>query len=587
MSDFSDINTRQNIPEATPEVQQFRDRVIMDPDLNDGSVQPRQIGDPIRQEMVNPKLNNPDVQTTVTQANTNVSNQQTIVVPKEDPSISPAGSDTINGMRMLTPEEAAQLADAPMVKVEAGDSIVSGTEEIDKIRQQPHNELVDMMSEAIEYEKQNADEFEAVMKDPEQRSKIFDKGQDPVQPTTDKVEYKKAFVNEPRKADTTRYDNSNFDPDDLVPSYDDEEPETTVEATDEDAKANNPEENLESEEDYANYVRGLKTAETSYETVLTTVKDRVTAIPSGRTNQNKTVDDSAFMSAINKFKRDNFRTVSVPLLNSGFSVDMVGTGAVDLNLLYSNTDDNTTRAEYEIEKMKVTIRNVVGTTPKIPKDDLRNMIHFADYNMMAYAHVAATLKNIEMIQTCTDCGEDFRIVCKSSDMIINMDKIKDRANAIRNATDPKQYSLMMMDQEFQADNGCTVILGHPSYAEYIQYSEEVRNMIDGFSSFEQTMFRRVATALPFIRSITLPNGIHTNTIRQKFMALGMLSDDDLTELMKRINEMSDKIITPEFGIKSVKCPRCGKVHNDIRYENLENMLFFHFTITRLMSSIEN
>ena len=320
---------------------------------------------------------------------------------------------------------------------------------------------------------------------------------------------------------------------------------------------------------------------------MTTVKDRVTAIPSGRINQNKTVDDSAFMSAINKFKRDNFRTVSVPLLNSGFSVDMVGTGAVDLNLLYSNTDDNTTRAEYEIEKMKVTIRNVVGTTPKIPKDDLRNMIHFADYNMMAYAHVAATLKNIEMIQTCTDCGEDFRIVCKSSDMIINMDKIKDRANAIRNATDPKQYSLMMMDQEFQADNGCTVILGHPSYAEYIQYSEEVRNMIDGFSSFEQTMFRRVATALPFIRSITLPNGIHTNTIRQKFMALGMLSDDDLTELMKRINEMSDKIITPEFGIKSVKCPRCGKVHNDIRYENLENMLFFHFTITRLMSSIEN
>ena len=292
------------------------------------------------------------------------------------------------------------------------------------------------------------------------------------------------------------------------------------------------------------------------------------------------------MSAINKFKRDNFRTVSVPLLNSGFSVDMVGTGAVDLNLLYSNTDDNTTRAEYEIEKMKVTMRNVVGTTPKIPKDDLRNMIHFADYNMMAYAHVAATLKNIEMIQTCTDCGEDFRIVCKSSDMIINMDKIKDRANAIKNAIDPKQYSLMMTDQEFSADNGCVVILGHPSYAEYIQYSEEVRGMIDSFSSFEQTMFRRVATALPFIRTITLPNGIHTNTIRQKFMALGMLSDDDLTELMKRINNMSNKIITPEFGIKSVKCPRCGKVHTDIRYDNLENMLFFHFTITRLMSSIE-
>ena len=118
MADFININTRENIPEITEQnVQVFPDRVIMDPDLNNGSVKPRQIGDPIRQEMVNPKLNNPDVQTTVTQATTNVSNQQTITVPKEDPSISPAGSDTISGMRMLTPEEAAQLENTQMVKV--------------------------------------------------------------------------------------------------------------------------------------------------------------------------------------------------------------------------------------------------------------------------------------------------------------------------------------------------------------------------------------------------------------------------------------------------------------------------------------
>ena len=527
------------------------------------------------------------MQTTLTYPNSANSTNTTIYVPKEEIAEQPKSD---SGMRLLTPEEAAQLNDTPMVKVDSGDSIVSGTEEIDKIRQQPTNELVGMMNEALEYEKQTANEYAAVMSDPEQRAKIFANTKDPDTGSgSDKVEYHAEYKQNQNtsRRPTTQYENSTFDPDDLVPAYDDEEEEKiTAEATDKDAAENNPEDNLETEEDYATYVRGLKTTETSYDTILSTVKDRVTVIPSGRTNPSKTVDDSAFMSAINKFKRDNFRTVSVPLLNSGFSVDMVGTGAVDLNLLYSNTDDNTTRAEYEIEKMKVTIRNVVNTSPKIPKDDLRNMIHFADYNMMAYAHVAATLKNIEMIQTCNGCGEDFRIVCKSSDMIINMDKIKDRANAIRNATDPKTYSLMMTDQEFQADNGCTVILGHPSYAEYIQYSEEVRGMIDSFSSFEQTMFRRVATALPFIRSITLPNGIHTNTIRQKFMALGMLSDDDLTELMKRINEMSDKIITPEFGIKSVKCPRCGKVHTDIRYENLENMLFFHFTITRLMSSIE-
>ena len=585
MADFNNINTRENIPEITEQnVQVFPDRVIMDPDLNNGSVKPRQIGDPIRQEMVNPKLNNPDVQTTVTQATTNVSNQQTTVVPKEDPSISPAGSDTISGMRMLTPEEAAQLENTQMVKVGSEEgTFVKDDKEVTEIKNQATNELAQMMSEALEYEKESADNFQQLMENPEERAKVM---QSDNTVDTTKVEYHAEYEQKPTTyRPTTQYENSTFDPDDLLPAYDDDVEETPAEATEEDATAN-IEDQLQTEEDYANYVRGLQTAETEYESILTTVKDRVTLIPSGRTNPNKTVDDSAFMSAINKFKRDNFRTVSVPLLNSGFCVDMVGTGAVDLNLLYSNTDDNTTRAEYEIEKMKITMRNVVGTTPKIPKDDLRNMIHFADYNMMAYAHVAATLKNIEMIQTCTDCGEDFRIVCKSSDMIINLDKIKDRANAIKNSLDPKEHSLMMMDQEFSADNGFTIILGHPSYAEYIQYSEEVRGMVDNFSSFEQTMFRRVATALPFIRTITLPNGIHTNTIRQKFMALGMLSDDDLTELMKRINEMSKNIITPEFGIKSVKCPRCGKVHTDIRYENLENMLFFHFTITRLMSSIE-
>lgn len=583
MADFNDINTRKNIPDT--EVQQFRDRVIMDPDLNDGSVQPRQIGDTIPQETVAPKLNNPDVQTTVTQATTNVPTQQTVVVPKEDPSVSPAGSNTISGMRMLSPEEAAQLENVDMVKVDGGDNgavIHDNAEEIKEIRSKPTSDLASMMENALATEKRNADEFEAMMSDPEKRKQVFKDMDDPVSGPNDRVEYS-------RRLGQTQYENTDFDPSTLVPGYDDDDidleaEETPAEATDEDQdKAEAPE--FENEEDYAEYVKKLEIVKPTNESIVSTVKDRVTAIPSNRM-QSKTVDDSAFMSAINKFKKDNFRTVSVPLLNSGFCVDMVGTGAVDLNLLYSNTNDTTTRAEYEVERMKITMRNVVGTSPKISKNDLRNMIHFADYSMMAYGHITATLKTIEMVQTCVNCGQDFRIVCNSSDMIINLNEIKDRANAIKAATSANENSLMLKDQEFTADNGFDIILGHPSYAEYIQYSDEVRNMVDGFNSFEQAQFSRVATILPFIRSIVMPNGIRTNTIRQKFLALGMLSDDDLTELMSTVNKLSNEIITPRFGIKSVKCPHCGKVHNDITYDDLEQMLFFHFTITRLTSSIE-
>ena len=93
MSDFTDINRRETIPEiAEQDVQVFPDRVIMDPDLNDGSVQPRKIGDPI------PKEN-----TVIKPTITNI-----------DESINPKQS---NGIRMLTPEEIAQLDTSNMHKI--------------------------------------------------------------------------------------------------------------------------------------------------------------------------------------------------------------------------------------------------------------------------------------------------------------------------------------------------------------------------------------------------------------------------------------------------------------------------------------
>ena len=49
MADFDNISSRKDYSE-NPQEGQYRDRVIMDPDLNDGSVQPRQINEIPKQE---------------------------------------------------------------------------------------------------------------------------------------------------------------------------------------------------------------------------------------------------------------------------------------------------------------------------------------------------------------------------------------------------------------------------------------------------------------------------------------------------------------------------------------------------------
>lgn len=508
------------------------------------------------------------------------------------------------GMRMLTPEELAQLTGGQPITetpidVEA-ELEEKQNEKVRRFAEEPRNNMANMFEEAMKSEEERVERLDNTLNNDESRAELF-KGTE-MERKSKTVNYESSYESDAASEDTEKpaantqvkreiprsAEEINFD--EFAPSYDDDEEEEEPKAQD---KQNEARPNInDSEEEYAEYIRNLETihyASSEEEpSVVTTVKDRpnVTPVSSGRLNKTKNMQDSSFLSAVNKFKKDSFRTVSVPLVNSGFTVDIVGSGAVDLTLLYSVADSNISSADYELEKMKTVMRNVVGTHPKVGKDNLRNMIHYIDYQLMAYAHVAATLKDIETIQTCPECGNDYHIVCKSSDLILNMDELRERMNAIKNTDNINDYSLMMKDQEFTTTDGFMVQLGHPSYADYIQYLTELKTMNESMNQVELTMLSRVVESLPFIRSVTMPNGVHTSSLYQRFIALGLLTEKDLRDLQAEITKMSEAIIMPQFGIKRVTCPCCGKVNTNIAFNNLDDLLFFHIMVTRLLNQTD-
>lgn len=490
---------------------------------------------------------------------------------------------------VLTPDEAAQFGPGTKIDVEK-EADDARNRNADMKANAQRNDVINLISEAQANEEQRLADQEEYMSDPEKRAEKF-QGQD-IPGETRKVEYRTDYKEDtPKQVERSQTASAFADEDDLLPSYDFEDIEPVPQA-DEQAEEEAKDAPKPGEKEYTEYLKNLETvdipADTQNPSIISVVQEKVAVepVPSNRMSKAKTMGDQAFMSSINKFKKDNFRSVSVPLVNSGFSVDIVGTGSVDLTLLYSAVDQNTLAVDYEIEKMRTIMRNVVGTHPQVDRNSLRNMIHFADYQLMAYAHIAATLKTVETIQTCDECGKDFHIIANSSDLILNMDELRDKMEKIKNADSINQYSLMAFDNKITTNGGFIINIGHPSYSEYIQYMSELKDTLEKLTSVQSARITQMSSILPYVRSVLLPNNVHTSTLYQRFIAITMLSDEDYNQLSNEINKMVEKIILPKFGIRNVECPHCKKINTNIAYENLNDLLFFHITVTRLLNEIE-
>jgi len=386
-----------------------------------------------------------------------------------------------------------------------------------------------------------------------------------------------------RMKDSKASTNPEIDPYDLMPGYTDEdEPEEKIKDPDETPDP--------SDDEYGQYIRDLQVAEiheSENPPVRMIRETRVDIVPSGRTGKNHApLGDQAFMNAITKFKKDNFGRVTTPLPNSGFMADVVGTGVVDLQNLYLNVDQNMTTYDYQLEQMRTVIRNVVGTSPKVSAENLQNMIHFQDFQMLAFAHICATLRSIETVTNCTDCGKPFRITSKPNMLLMNLDELSERRAQIESAPNIEACSLMTTNREVPTSIGIMVTLGHPSYADMIRSIRGFQEYSKNMTESDRKRFESMLKLLYMIRKMKLPTGTYANNIFQMYQTLLLLSDDDLELVNHEANEMRNQIIVPKFGIPEVKCPHCGKIIKDVAYDSLLELLFYHTTISSYLKNPE-
>ena len=449
----------------------------------------------------------------------------------------------------------------------------------DNIQQQKKSEFANLLNGVIKEEEARLERLDNTLKaDEETKAALLGN------PNHGSVTYEKISYGERVKRDQHSTD-PEVDQYDLLPSYDefkDNEPSVDNEV--------DPKNQPLTDDQYGEFIRDLSVVSPvqPQETAVKVIRHAsVDIVDSYRQTKMQTVGDQAFLNAITKFKKDKFGKVTVVLPNSGFMCDIVGTGVVDLTNLYMNVSRNTDTYDYQLEQMRVIIKNVVGTSPKINPADLAGMIHHRDFSMMAYGHICATLDKVETVANCTECGKPFRISSRPTDLLMNMDDLVTRTHEIENAPNIDAYSLMSDYHMVATSIGIKVYLGHPSYQELIRCIRGYQDYKSRMTPADAHRFESMLQLLNMIRRIQLPTGITSNNIFQTYQCIMLLSQEDLDTVNNEVIKMNEKVIEPKFGIHEVQCPHCGKLVKDIAYEGLLDMLFYHTTVSSYLSNPEN
>ena len=278
-------------------------------------------------------------------------------------------------------------------------------------------------------------------------------------------------------------------------------------------------------------------------------KTEIIEVPGNNSDRVKELSDDAFLTRLTKIRRKNFRVVEVPLLNSGFVVSMNGISPGDLVALYNIVEQHAnggiSAIDYLNAQMKTIAKAIVKIHPHFDKSNLHYMIHYADLNLLMYAVVAATLEDAKYpIDACEGCSKAFRITVPSTDIILNKDDIKDRAEQIYNATE-------MQSIDRYSDNSSLT---------------EVDKM---------ALLECATTELPWIKSIVGPGGIKARGPYQTTKLLGMMENDERRQIIENIRMMQKDLIPIKLGVRNVKCPHCGHVHSEIQISSLAALVFFN------------
>lgn len=469
----------------------------------------------------------------------------------------------IDGMIIMSPSENTEFTGGQ--KIDDDYIMAEQSRKVTELVNSKDDEILNLMEQAVTSEESRLETVPEVQ----------EKADDAAPSTESNIER--------NGVDSQYTDEGYLDTDDLVPMYSLEDAEE-VDVEDKPEVISMPTNQEDSEEAFRRELKDMEIIDlpTSEDPIVKLVRDRSAAtITSVESQKVKTLGDQAFLNAINKFKKDNFRTVQVPMINSGFTAEILGTGAVELTMLYSTVDEETSVIDYEIEKMKTILHNVVGTNPRISPESLKDMIHYNDYQMLAFGHLCATLAEVSTAHNCDECGKSFRINANPADLIINRDDLNARIEQIRTSTSVKELSLLSIDKKVETESGFSIVVGHPSYVDMINLFSAIKQYSTKMDKNNAKRFSEMSKVIAMVRYIMLPNGVKTVNAYQMYLALTMLSNEDYAAVVDVIDTFSKQAIIPQFGIPKAKCPYCGKTNVNIPYEKLDDIVFFHSMVTRL------
>lgn len=313
-------------------------------------------------------------------------------------------------------------------------------------------------------------------------------------------------------------------------------------------------------------------------------RTEIIEVPGNNSDRIKELTDDAFITRFNKIRRKNFRVVEVPLLNSGFVVSMNGISAGDLVALYTIVDQHSnggiSAMDYLNAQMKTIAKSIVKIHPHFDKSNLHYMIHYADLNMLMYGIVAATLDDAKYpIDACESCSKSFRITIPSTDIILNKDEIQDRAEEIYNATNIKKTSLLERNVVMKFPSGFEVVLGHASIADQRALMQAIDRYSENSAALTEidkmALLEAATTELPWIKSLVVPGNIKAKGPFQITKGLGLMDDDERRQIVEVIRKLQKDLIPTKIGVRNVKCPHCGHVHEQIPISSLSALVFYH------------
>ena len=295
----------------------------------------------------------------------------------------------------------------------------------------------------------------------------------------------------------------------------------------------------------------------------------------------KELGDDAFLNALTKARRKTFRIVEIPLLNSGFTVELNGLGPGDLYSLYSLIETYERGSlglmEYMEAQMKTIAKAIVRIRPYFDPSKLHSMVHYADLNLLMYGIVTATLDDAKYpVDSCPNCGKSFRITIPSTDIILNKDELQDRIDKIKNAESIAENSLLKRHCMMRFESGYEVLLGHASVADQYKLMKSMNSYTNSNKLTEVDKIELVEYGyqLAWIRSIVGPTGLKAKGAYQTVKMLTMMDDDERRQIVENIIAMQKDLIPIQLGVKNVKCPHCGKVIPEIPTPGLGNLVFF-------------